>query len=72
MAIGSHPDDLLNFINELVKAKKGDFIIDPVGLLLMQGLHYLPELPIISFTVILDEFNEVPILEASTDPTLLL
>jgi hypothetical protein len=72
MAIGSYLDDLLDFVNELVETKKGDFVIDPIGLLLMQGLHYLPELPIISFTIILDEFNQVPILEASTHPALLL
>lgn len=72
MAVGSHLDDLLDFIHELVETRKCDFIIDPVRLLLVQGLNYLPELPVIAFAVILDELDQVPTLEAAADPALLL
>ena len=55
----------------MIEIEKGDFIIDPIGFLLVQGLYDLSELSIISFTVILDELDQISILETSTHPTFL-
>ncbi len=72
MAIRCDFDDLLDLINEDVETKEGDIVIDPVSLALMQRLHYLPKLTVISLTVILYKLDQVAILERPTHPILLL
>lgn len=72
MSVGHNFDDFFDLIDKLVEIDQMHFIIDPVGLALVQRLNNLPELLVLPLTIILYQLHQVSILEEATHPIFLL
>lgn len=68
---GIASDDLLDVAVEQFDGEESDFVVDPVGLALVEGFHYLVVSLLFSFAVVLQQIDEISLLEVATHPVLL-
>jgi hypothetical protein len=70
--VGSDFDDFFDLVDEDIEVEDGHFVIDPVGLALVESLDDFMKLLILTLAIVLHQFDEIAVLKVAAHPIALL